>query len=269
MGARLSDSSLRSGQKARASECGARVVRLEAPAAVKDGPRRPDSDTLSEAIPLSFIGRNKDGFWVARDADTRIGGLFLSRWGALRFARRRPGRTRSATMFVSQGLELEGANYGNPFVSRLAPMRRIVARIRAPLSASVEKLAGSARRFRRRIALARAIPPVHGAAIKRELFGQQCKNTFRCDDDPPIVPGGFSSFNETAGMTTHIRTLDRSPLTAAQRSTGTDRTEIHRNPHLAALTRFCKVATVLLLFALVMAGLLALDVAIWVPRAHP
>jgi len=35
---------------------------------------RPHSSALSEAIPAFFVGRNKDGFWVARDADAKIGG---------------------------------------------------------------------------------------------------------------------------------------------------------------------------------------------------
>lgn len=40
-------------------------------------PQRPGPALLSEAIPLFFIGRNKDGLWVAREADGRIGGIFL------------------------------------------------------------------------------------------------------------------------------------------------------------------------------------------------
>ena len=31
-------------------------------------PRRPDASALSEAIPLFFIGRNKSGLWVVREA---------------------------------------------------------------------------------------------------------------------------------------------------------------------------------------------------------
>jgi hypothetical protein len=37
--------------------------------------RRPHSSALSEAIPALFVGRNKDGFWVARDADAKIGDI--------------------------------------------------------------------------------------------------------------------------------------------------------------------------------------------------
>jgi hypothetical protein len=40
-------------------------------------PFRPlDVGIVSEAIPAFFIGRNKDGFWVARNANGKIGGNF-------------------------------------------------------------------------------------------------------------------------------------------------------------------------------------------------
>jgi len=51
-------------------------------------PFRPlDAGILSEAIPAFFIGRNQDGFWIARDAKGRIGGLFLCKASAVSFAR--------------------------------------------------------------------------------------------------------------------------------------------------------------------------------------
>src|SRR5947209_18355496 len=52
-------------------------------------PQRPDSSVVNKAIPLVYVGCNHDGFWVALDADTRIGGLFLFKLGALRFGHRR------------------------------------------------------------------------------------------------------------------------------------------------------------------------------------
>ena len=49
-------------------------------------PFRPlDASIVSEAIPAFFIGRNGDGFWVARDAKGRIGGLFLLKASAVSF----------------------------------------------------------------------------------------------------------------------------------------------------------------------------------------
>jgi len=38
-----------------------------APVAATKFPQRPDARALSEAIPLFFIGRNKNGLWVARE----------------------------------------------------------------------------------------------------------------------------------------------------------------------------------------------------------
>ena len=52
---------------------------------------RPGPDVLSETIPVVFIGRNRDGFWVARCADGTFGGLFWRKGSALRFARQTPG----------------------------------------------------------------------------------------------------------------------------------------------------------------------------------
>jgi hypothetical protein len=53
-------------------------------------PTRPDDTVLSDSIPLFFIGRNQNGFWVARESAGRCGGLFLFRWSAARFARKTP-----------------------------------------------------------------------------------------------------------------------------------------------------------------------------------
>ena len=38
-----------------------------------------DGDIVNEAIPAFFIGRNTDGFWVARDARGRLGGNLSAR----------------------------------------------------------------------------------------------------------------------------------------------------------------------------------------------
>jgi hypothetical protein len=41
------------------------------------------------------------------------------------------------------------------------------------------------------------------------------------------------------------------------------------NPHLEVLARFAKVAGTIVAFMLVMAAMMAVDVAIWVPHARP
>jgi hypothetical protein len=82
-------------------------------------PQRPGPDFLSEAIPLFFIGRNKDRLWVVREADGRIGGIFLLKRSALRFANRSTPPWGCATMLVRKGFELDIENKGNPFVARV------------------------------------------------------------------------------------------------------------------------------------------------------
>ena len=41
------------------------------------------------------------------------------------------------------------------------------------------------------------------------------------------------------------------------------------NPHLEALARFAKIAGTVVAFVLLMAAMMAIDVAIWVPHVRP
>lgn len=84
-----------------------------------------DPDVVSAAIPAFFIGRNKEGFWVARDAKGQIGGLFLFENSALIFARRNSEPVGCATIFPSQRFELDLKNNGNPLVDHLRPLIRL------------------------------------------------------------------------------------------------------------------------------------------------
>src|SRR5260370_12749005 len=61
-----------------------------------------DAGIVNEAIPAFFIGRNKEGFWVARDAKGQIGGIFLLQNSACSFARKNSRPARSATIFLSE-----------------------------------------------------------------------------------------------------------------------------------------------------------------------
>src|SRR5271154_6078299 len=83
-------------------------------------PPRPDASVLSDSIPLFFVGRNHNGFWVAREAEGQRGGLFLLKRSALRFVRKKNERRGVATMFVSKPLELDVENQGSRFVAPLA-----------------------------------------------------------------------------------------------------------------------------------------------------
>src|SRR3982074_946910 len=87
-----------------------------------------DPGIVNEAIPAFFIGRNKEGFWVARDAKGKTGGLFLFRNSALSFARHNTQPTRGATLFPSHRFELDLDNNGNALVPPLGSLRRLATR---------------------------------------------------------------------------------------------------------------------------------------------
>ena len=102
------------------------VVPLKA-AAAAPWPSRPPASILSKSIPLFFISRDSDGFWIACEADFRIGGIFLSRRSAMRFAERTSAPTPCATMILSEPHKLDIENRGNRFVARLRPAKRCEA----------------------------------------------------------------------------------------------------------------------------------------------
>ncbi len=92
-------------------------------------PRWPESGVYSGSIPLFFIGRNKSGFWVAREAEGRTGGLFLFKRSALRFAEKNCAPVGCATMFLAERFELDVENQGNPLAAWLDAIRRFTAGI--------------------------------------------------------------------------------------------------------------------------------------------
>jgi hypothetical protein len=101
---------------------------IDAPATVA-APFQPlDLDIVSAAIPAFFIGRNKDGFWVARDTKGEAGGLFLFETSARSFARRNSRPMGCATIYPSETFELDLRNKGNPLVVHLGPLKRLAMR---------------------------------------------------------------------------------------------------------------------------------------------
>src|SRR5579871_629741 len=98
-------------------------------------PQRPDPSIVSSAIPMVYVGRNHDGLWVALDADSGIGGLFLFKSGALRFGHRRRNGRLSATMEMTE-LELPGRNRGNPLAGSFAAAMHVAARVIAKVAAA-------------------------------------------------------------------------------------------------------------------------------------
>ena len=87
-----------------------------------------DGDIVNEAIPAFFIGRNMEGFWVARDAKGQAGGIFLLENSALSFARRNCQPAGCATVYPSERFELDLKNMGNPLVAQLSWLKRFAMR---------------------------------------------------------------------------------------------------------------------------------------------
>ena len=149
-------------------------------------PRRPDASALSEAIPLFYIGCNKSGLWVVREAAGGSGGQFLFKQSAARFARRQSEPAGCAMMFLAEPFELDVDNQGSRFAGLLTAASRIVAR-RAPLLVS---FIGSAitewRNLVTEISDAFAGHRRHRDAIEKELFRGQYTLSSKNDDDLPI-----------------------------------------------------------------------------------
>jgi hypothetical protein len=149
-------------------------------------PRRPDASTLSEAIPLFYIGRSKYGVWVAREAEGQSGGLFFFKRSAARFARRQSEPDGCAMMFLAEPFELDVDNQGSRFAGLLAAASEVVER-HAPLLVS---LIGSAitewRKLIGEISDAFSSHRRHRDAIERELFRGQYTLCSKNDDDLPI-----------------------------------------------------------------------------------
>jgi len=87
-----------------------------------------DPSVLNASIPAFFIGRNKDGFWLARDVKGQVGGMFLFESSALAFTRRKAFPSGCATIFPSERFELDVENQGNPLIEYLQPLMRLVLR---------------------------------------------------------------------------------------------------------------------------------------------
>jgi hypothetical protein len=84
-----------------------------------------DPSVVNAAIPAFFIGRDMDGFWLARDVKGKTGGIFLFESSALSFARRNSRPSGCATIFPSERFELDVENQGNPLIVYLRPFMRL------------------------------------------------------------------------------------------------------------------------------------------------
>jgi hypothetical protein len=123
-----------------------RILRSDRPAGAT-APFQPlDPGIVNEAIPAFFIGRNQQGFWFARDAKGKIGGIFLFESSALSFARRNSRPAGCATIFPSERIELDLENQGNPLVVYLGSLIHLATRGRQRIAAFISSLAEKVRR---------------------------------------------------------------------------------------------------------------------------
>jgi hypothetical protein len=83
-----------------------------------------EAGVVSEAIPAFFIGRNREGLWVARNVNRKIGGIFLFESSALSFARRKSRPRGVATIYQPERFELDLKNRGNPFIVHIGRLKR-------------------------------------------------------------------------------------------------------------------------------------------------
>jgi hypothetical protein len=148
--------------------------------------RRPDARVISEAIPLFFIGRNNNGFWVVRGADARTGGMFLFKRSAMRFATRNSKPVGCATMFLTEPFELDVENKGSLSAMQLAAAMRVAARRLPKLFAFIVGAVAAGKKLITGVSRALASERRHRDAIEKELFRGQYTLSSKNDGDLPI-----------------------------------------------------------------------------------
>jgi hypothetical protein len=105
-----------------------------------------DPGIVNDAIPAFFIGRNKEGFWVARDVKGKIGGIFLLETSALSFAKQKSRPASCATIYPSGTIELDLENKGNPLVAQLGSLARLSVSARRRMAGFVGGMTAAVRR---------------------------------------------------------------------------------------------------------------------------
>jgi hypothetical protein len=149
-------------------------------------PDRPDSAVLSDSIPLFYIGRNAEGYWIAREANGQRGGLFLLKGSAMRFARYQIAPRGGAMMFLNNPLELyvenQGSSLAEAFIAAGDIVRRRVPAFSAFVAAAIAAWSKLVARISRGVADERR----NRTAIERELFHGEYRLSSKSDDDLPI-----------------------------------------------------------------------------------
>ena len=105
-----------------------------------------DPEIVSETIPAFFIGRNKNGFWVARDVKGRAGGIFLLEKSAVSFARKCSLPAGCVTIFPSEMIELDLENRGNQLVGHLGSMTRLAKHLWRKMSVLISNFMAAVKR---------------------------------------------------------------------------------------------------------------------------
>jgi hypothetical protein len=105
-----------------------------------------DPGVVNEAIPAFFIGRNTEGFWVARDVKGRIGGIFLFENSAVSFARRNSQPAGCATIYPSERFELDLEDKGNPLIAQFVSMLRLTVRPRQRMAGLIDRAVQAVKR---------------------------------------------------------------------------------------------------------------------------
>jgi hypothetical protein len=149
-------------------------------------PRRPDVTVISEVIPLYYIAQNKNGFWLAREAEGRNGGLFLLKRSALRHARGNSKPSGCATMVLNGPIELDVPNQGSRLVAAVAATIDACERRVPTFVVFVRMTAAEWRKLVAEISHAVSGKRRHRTAIDRELICGQYALDSKNDDDLPI-----------------------------------------------------------------------------------
>jgi hypothetical protein len=151
--------------------------------AVVDFPHRPDASIINESIPLFYIGQNRKGRWVVREAEGRSGGVFLFKQWAVRFARRQSEPFGCAIMFLSEPIELDIDSQGR--CAALLPSAKSSSS--RPARNFLERVIAGWRKLADFVSRNIAAQQRNRTAIERELFRGQYSLTSKHDDDLPFV----------------------------------------------------------------------------------
>jgi hypothetical protein len=146
-------------------------------------PSRSELAFLNETIPLFYIGQNRNGFWVVREADGRSGGVFFFKASAVRFARTKTAPGGCALMFLNAPFELDRNNEGSQVVEILTATIAVARRRVPTLVSFVEMAVAEWRKLLAQLSCAVAGERRHRAAIERELFGGHYRMASKIDDD--------------------------------------------------------------------------------------